>query len=348
MSDLIISHKEQSFYYNVAGLLSQRCTINFVIGNRGGGKTYGGKKLVINRFLSKGSKFVWVRRYQTEIDTLFDFWGAVKKDKQLLKKYPGLELTQSGNELYINGEHAGTLIALSTSMQLKSVDFAEVGTIIFDEFLIDKGRIGYLKKEVEIFLELYETIARLRDNVVAIFFGNAISIVNPYFTYFKITPKLGQRFTKKDGICIEFYFNEEFIKKKEETRFGQIIKNTDYGEYNMRNKFLRDSDSFLFDKRPLTANIKAYQFIFDGERFALWQDKKYQCFYIDRSFEKNFGEFRTFVSNPADMDDNDKSMIMFKKNCAIAKRLEQLVQRGDLFFCDQGAKQKFYQILLNY
>ena len=62
---------EQSIFYDIAGLLSQRCIFNFVIGNRGGGKTFGSKKLVINRFKKSKHQFVWVRRYQTEIDTLY-------------------------------------------------------------------------------------------------------------------------------------------------------------------------------------------------------------------------------------------------------------------------------------
>ena len=147
------------------------------------------------------------------------------------------------------------------------------------------------------------------------------------------------------GICIEMYFNEDFIKLKEETDLGKLVAGTDYGEYNMRNKFLRDSDSFL-EKRPATASNKLYQFIFDGEKFSFWQDRKYQRFYIDRSYEDNFGEFRTYVSNPVDMIDSDKSMIMFKKNNALSKRLIMIIERGDLFFCDQSAKQKFYEKLL--
>lgn len=329
----------KSIYYDIAGLLSQRCVFNFVIGNRGGGKTYGGKKLVINRFLNKGQQFVWVRRYQTEIDTLGDFWADIKG------AYPDLELTQTGNELYINGEVAGYLIALSTSMKLKSVAFPLVTTIIMDEFIIDKGRLNYLRNEVHVFMELFETIARLRDNVTALFFGNAISIVNPYFTFFNIAPKLNRRFTKKDGVCIEFYFNEDFIAKKEQTQFGRLIKQTSYGEYNMKNKFLRDSDAFLA-QRPATANRKWYQFIFDGERFSLWQDVKHSCFYIDRTYEDNFGEYRTYVSNPADMVETDVSMVMFKKTTTIAKKLVELIEHGDIFFCDQGAKQKFYEKLL--
>lgn len=331
-----------SIYYDIAGLLSQRCVFNFVIGNRGGGKTYGGKKLVINRFKRKGDQFVWVRRYRTEIDTLSDFWADIRP------AFPNDELTQKGQSLYINGELAGYLIALSTSMQLKSVAFPRVSTVIMDEFIIDKGRINYLRNEVHVFMELFETIARMRDNVTAIFFGNAISIVNPYFDFFKIVPELGRRYTKKDGICVEFYFNEQFIETKKKTRYGRLIDQTSYGEYNMRNKFLRDSDSFI-EPRPSSADYKLYQFIFDGDKFSLWQDYRMQRFYIDRTYEKNFGEFRTFVSDPVDMDDKDKSMIIFKKNCAIAKRLAELIERGDLYFCDQSAKQKFYEkILTNY
>lgn len=344
----MVKNGQNSIYYNIAGLLSQRCVFNFVIGNRGGGKTYGGKKLVINRFLKGGKQFVWVRRYRTEIDTLSDFWADIRRDEDLNKKYPGLELTQKGQELYINGELAGYLIALSTSMQLKSVAFPLVATVIMDEFIIDKGRINYLRNEAQVFMELYETIARMRENVTAIFFGNAISIVNPYFDFFKVTPELGRRYTKKNGICIEFYFNEEYIAKKEATKFGQLIKSTSYGEYNMRNKFLRDSDSFIED-RPATANVKLFQFIFDGQHFSLWQDYKYQRFYIDRNYEANFGQFRTYVSNPVDMVDSDKSMIIFKKNNALAKKLALLIERGDLFFLDQSAKQLFYEkILTNY
>ena len=330
---------EQSIYYDISGLLSQRCVFNFVIGNRGGGKTYGGKKLVINRFKRKGYQFVWIRRYRTEIDTLSDFWADIRS------AFPEDELTQKGQELYINGELAGYLIALSTSMQLKSVAFPLVRTIIFDEFSIDKGRINYLRNEAHVFMELYETIARMRENVTALFFGNAISIVNPYFDFFNIAPDLGRRYTKKDGICVEFYFNDLFIAKKENTAFGKIIKGTSYGEYNMKNKFLRDTDSFIAP-RPATASNKLFQFVFDGEKFSLWQDYRMQQFYIDRTYESNFGEYRTYVSNPIDMDDKDKSHIVFKRNNTIAKRLTLLIERGDLYFVDQSAKQKFYEKLL--
>lgn len=330
----------QSIFYDGAGLLSQRCVLNFVIGNRGGGKSFFGKKLVINRFKKKGAQFVWVRRYQTEIDTLTDFFADIKAF------FPEDELTVEGNTCYINGEPAGWLIALTTSQKLKSVAFPNVQTIVFDEFIIDKGKVGYIKNEVQTFLELFETIARMRDNVTAIFFGNAISIVNPYFVYFGITPDLNKRYTKQNGVCIEFYFNEAFVAKKAKTRFGRLIEGTRYGEYNMMNKFLRDSDSFIVEERPAGANLKIQQFILDGERFALWQDTRRGEWYIDGAYEPNFGTYRTYVLNPVDMEENDKSHILLKKNCALVKKLREIAERGDLYFNNQNTKQKFYELLL--
>lgn len=329
-------------FYEIAPLLSQRCILNFVVGNRGGGKTFSGKRLCINRFKKNGAQFVWIRRYQTEIDTLTDFFADVKPF------YAEDELKVEGNTCYINGEPAGWLIALTTSQKLKSVAFPNVKTIIFDEFIIDKGKVGYIKNEVQVFLELYETIARMRENVTAIFFGNAISIVNPYFVYFGIAPDLNKRFTKGNGICIEFYFNEAFVKKKSETKFGKLIAGTAYGEYNMLNKFLRDSDSFITSERPAGYTLKIQQFILDSERFALWQDTKRGQWYINNDYEPHFGTFRTWILNPVDMDDSDKSHILLKKTSVIVKRLREIAERGDLYFNNQNTKQKFFELLLKF
>ena len=40
---------------------------NFLIGERGVGKTYGATKFVINRFLKTGEKFAYVRRFKPEL-----------------------------------------------------------------------------------------------------------------------------------------------------------------------------------------------------------------------------------------------------------------------------------------
>ena len=114
----------------------------------------------------------------------------------------------------------------------------------------------------------------------------------------------------------------------------------------MLNKFLRDSDSFIIEQRPAGATLKIYQFIIDGQRFSLWQDTRRGEWYINNEYEPNFGTFRTWVYNPSDMDDSDKSHILLKKNSAISKRLREVIERGDLYYNNQNTKQKFFEILL--
>lgn len=334
-------NKDISIYYSLAPLLSQRCVFNYVVGIRGGGKSFAGKKLGITRFKKKGKQFIYLRRYQTEIDTITDYFADIRKF------YPKDELTQKGDKLYINGELAGYMIALTKTPSLKSVPFPDVDTIIFDEFIIDKGRLTYLRNEAEMILEFYDTVDRSRDTTTFIAIGNAISIVNPHFVFWGLYPDANRRFTKdqKRSVCIEFYTNDNYVAMKQQTRYGQSISSMDYGQYNMYNKFLRDSDSYIRE-RPVTANYKLYQFILDGDKYSLWQDTRNQNFYVDKTYEPNFGMYRTFVLNPNEMDDSDKSMIILKKNSAAMKRVTEWIVTGDLFFCDQTVKQKFFEILL--
>ena len=330
-----------SIYYSPAPLLSQRCIFNYVIGNRGGGKSFSGKDLGISRFKKKGKQFIYLRRYQTELDAITDYFADIRW------KYPNDKLEQKGDKLYINDQLAGYMIALTKTPSLKSNPYPLVTTIIFDEFIIDKGRITYLKNEPQLLEEFYDTVDRSRNETVILCFGNAISVVNPHFVYFNIYPDLDRRFTKDmtKSVCIEFYFNEEFIAQKKATKFGKSIAQREYGQYNLYNRFLRDSDSFIA-ARPKTANYKLYQFILDGQRYSLWEDIREQRYYIDSNYESNFGMYRTYVLNPNEMEEKDSSHILLKKNNMTIKRVRQWLERGDLFFNNQTTKQKFFEILL--
>ena len=83
--------------------------------------------------------------------------------------------------------------------------------IIFDEFIIDKGRITYLNGEVQLFLDMIETIARTRDDVRVLMISNAISSINPYFLYFNVYPHDGDKFICKDQVVVEINKNTDFV-----------------------------------------------------------------------------------------------------------------------------------------
>lgn len=83
----------------------------------------------------------------------------------------------------------------------------------------------YLHNEVDVFLNLIETIARMRD-VRVFLLGNAGNIItNPYFLYFDLQiPYNTDIKTYKDGlILLQYMKNEEYRQAKANTRFGKLV-----------------------------------------------------------------------------------------------------------------------------
>ena len=59
-------------FYDFNKLLSYNALLNFVIGERGVGKSFGAKKFVISDYLKNENEFVYIRRYKTELDNAYE------------------------------------------------------------------------------------------------------------------------------------------------------------------------------------------------------------------------------------------------------------------------------------
>ena len=203
-------------YWDIQKPLSYNCLWNFILGMRGGGKTYGSLKYCIEQHLKakkKGEKweFLYVRRMSTELDKLTKMRGG-RLFKAVETEFPTHNLKAEGNTLYCDKEIIGYAQSLSTASILKSDAFPNVKMIVFDEFIIDnRGVYHYLKDEVTKFLDLYETVARGRD-VIVLFLSNAVTVTNPYFDYFHLDkPYNGdiQRFGKAKQILVQNFVDRE-------------------------------------------------------------------------------------------------------------------------------------------
>lgn len=256
--------KNNDMFWSPNKLLSHNKLFNFVVGNRGAGKSFGAKLLAINKWLKKKKQFVYVRRYGTELETIQNYFSDVIKEGY----FTDHKFDVSNGQFLIDDEVAGYYIQLSTSSKNKSTSYPDVSLIIFDEFIIDKGTYRYLKDEVTVFLDLYETIARARNDVVALFISNAITAINPYFVEFKIIPKSGQKFITRGECCVEMYKNEDFVKYKKNTRFGKLIEGTKYSSYAIDNEFLRDSYNFV--EKPTGKLICWYVLIYMNVKYSVW------------------------------------------------------------------------------
>ncbi|MDV2687714.1 phage DNA encapsidation protein, partial [Alkalihalophilus lindianensis] len=75
----------------------------------------------------------------------------------------------------------------------------------YDEFILEKGNVQYLRDEVAAFNNFYSTVDRYQERVVAYLLANAVSMNNPFFIEWNIRPDEGLEFqprqmvTMKDG-----------------------------------------------------------------------------------------------------------------------------------------------------
>jgi len=324
-------------WYDKQQLLSHNKIMNMVLSNRGGGKTFHFTRWGIDDYKKTKHQTVWVRRYQTEIDEMLlngKFFDAVRDF------YPDDELTIEGNLGLVNGEVAFYFIALSTSRQLKSNNYPHVNKIIFDEFIIDKGRITYLKAEVEVFLDLYETVARTRDNVRAVLLANSITVVNPYFLFWNIKPDTSKRFTVQGQVCVELFTDSDFIAMKQRSRFGQLVQGTRYSDYAIENKWLLDTDTFIEEKTSKSEFMLGMKY--NGIMYGFWVDYTVGLIFVNRQYDPS--SYSLYCLNK---DDHETNLLLIK-SLSDSKRVQRIVyafRNGLLRFSDMQVKNQFYEFI---
>lgn len=285
-------------YYDINTTLSHNALFNFVCGDRGMGKTFAWKRYALNRFLKHGEQFIYMRRYDTELRTCRKFWD------DLLEFYPAYELSYDKGCFLVDGQIAGYTACLSKQKSYKSTPFPNVYTIIFDEFLIDKGTIRYLNNEVTEFLEAYNTIDRpvtraelgKKDAIVG-FLANAISMMNPYFLYWELRePRNGKDFFKcKSGeVLLHMPVNCDFREAAKKTRFGKIIAGSEYESYAVESRFLRDnSDTFIGKLDGDCTYFCTIKYL--GESYGVWRGTKADTFWIGCKVDNNCKRIYAFT-----------------------------------------------------
>lgn len=315
-------------YYSFQKILSYNKLINFVIGNRGAGKTFGAKRICINRFLKDKQQFIYLRRYQNEFDTIKNFFTDVAP------YYSDHTFNIRGGQFYIDGDVAGYYLPLSVASKYKSTSYALVGTIIFDEFIIETGRVVYLKSEVNTFLDFYETVARTR-NVQAILLSNSISQANPYFQYFNIYLRSGQKFFIRDELIAESFTNSSFIEKKKKTRFGKLIDGTAYGAYAIDNAWFHNNENFI---TSIHENVRLNYKIkyFDRTYSVLSSDN-----YVYISDKQYGGDVMTYSLTT---DDHNINYMYINKSSNVIKQLIQFYSASILRFTNFSCQTFFLEI----
>lgn len=339
---------DNSIFINFDKILSYGSFITFVLAERGVGKSHGAKKFIINHYKKTGKQTVYLRRYNKELQE-----ALMKKSipiffDQIKDEFPNDKLSNSKELLYYNKEVCGYAVALSTSNILKSSTFENVDTIIYDEFIIDKGTYHYLQNETTAFFEIIETIFRLRNGRVLLL-GNAISITNPYFVELNLSLPYNSEYKifKKDNkgnplLTVYYGKNLKYRETKKLTRFGQLIEGTKYGKYAIDNEFLRDSKAFLGKK---TKDAKFFFILkLNNKMIGVWIDYKQTKMFLSYDYDPNCPIIFSINS-----EDHDEHTILIKvRTSSFFHAIIDYYRSANLYFENQQLKNQIMSVLSKY
>lgn len=334
-------------YWSAQDILSRNAMFNFVVGGRGTGKTYDCKWRLIRRALRKHRTFIYLRRYETELEDRGQFF------KDVLIRFPQYEFKVDGMKAYAKRKQTEEqekrnpapwqlvcyFSALSKSLTKKSVPYSDVDYIVFDEFIIDKQKMHYLPNEAPAFLDFYNTVDRFEDRVKVLFLANAVALINPYFVYFGLTPRKDKRFTMKDNgyHCVEMVQSEAFKAYVNNTRFGQMIANTAYYDYAVDNRFNDQNDKFIA-KKPEDAEF-LYAITFDAVTYGIWADYLHGRYYINDKVP--YGRTPFILTR----DDMTPNLLMLERSSFILKSLKSCYQQGSIFYDSIKTRELFSDVL---
>lgn len=334
-------------FWDIRKPLSYNCLWNYILGMRGGGKTYGALQWCIEQYLKEreqGRKwqFMYVRRLKAELDKLTIMRGG-RLFNAVSAEFPTHKLKAESNILYCDDEVCGYAQPLSTASILKSDAFPDVWCIVFDEFIIDnRGTYHYLKDEVTKFLDLYETVARGRD-VRVFFLSNAVTISNPYFDYFHLDKPVNgdvQRFGKSKEVLVQNFVSPTLSTMKKQSRFGKIISGTEYLDYAYDNEWLLDNEDFVAKKTQ-----KCYYYVtlrYMDKWMGIWCDPDDWLFYVSDDVDLQFPHKYSVTTQ----DHKPNMMLMASaRKLGFMKKLMDAYQMGAVRYESVKLKNAFRDIM---
>lgn len=270
-------------YYDGAQLLSQldlngnRPEIYLCTTNRSAGKTTYFSRLLINSFLKGKGKFCLIYRFNYELDGIADkFFKDIKGlffpeyNMQSVKKAKGMY-----HELYISknpdelGQHCGYAISLNNSDQLKKYShlFSDVSRMFMDEFQSENNH--YCANEISKFISIHISVARgqgKQSRYVPVYMcGNAVTILNPYYTALQISERLqsNTRFLRGVGYVLEHGYNESASQAQETSIFNMAFASHQYVAYSTQSVYLNDNKSFIEKPKGKSTYLSTIKFMND-------------------------------------------------------------------------------------
>lgn len=185
-----------SGYPNIDYIWGETQNRMLLVGSRGCGKTYGVLKYLVEHREEIGNT-IYLRRWGSQMDLCSSIGGnpfkVINQDLNMnimpfkdgkVTYFYNSEIDEEG-KVHKIGDAICVGMPLSTVANHRGVDFSDFDTILFDEFIPQKGE-KTLPDEFSLFYNLMETVTRNRvidgrPPIKVIMLGNSNTLNNPYY-----------------------------------------------------------------------------------------------------------------------------------------------------------------------
>lgn len=339
------------FFYQISPIAGYNAIFNMIISGRSVGKTTQMTALIINLWKNKHLKSIIVKRFKTEIDEelVSNFLGEFKEVGYSYR------LNKQSHIAYLvddKGEEFCRFYALNRA-KTKSIVILDIAYIFFDEFILDESKgQRYLRKEAQLFMELYGTISRgYKTGETRVFmFGNPWSLSNPYFQYFHINLKAEDAgsirafmFNNGDSqikVAVEYFIPSPELRAFLESQpYFKLAKiDNDYFDYIMRGKPINDNQELI---QPTMPNGCKYKFTLqlNDEQchvYAFFNESKYWLYFTSRTPPKESIVFG--------FDLNENGAFLLTRNDVNYRTIKQCIRRR-LYFIEKITYNQFVEAL---
>lgn len=235
-------------------------------------------------------------------------------------------------------EPIGYGVALSTFAGLRGVDFSDVDTIIFDEFISER-HVRKIKGEGKVFLNMYETVNRNRElqgepPVKVLLLANSITMASEILLEMGAVPTMASMIIndqhratiKERGLYIELVDSKELAQLKSETALYKLTKGSDFSKEAIMNRFTNDNLNLA-----KKVKINEYKPIFVFCEYTFYQHKSRDEYYIAKRRDT-----APIKYSATDIDRLSKGFLFTYRGLVLSRKL---------FFDDYSSKLVFDTIL---
>lgn len=351
-------------YYDGTKLLSlsdingEKPEIYMCTTNRTGGKTTYFSRLLTNRFIKYGEKFMIVSRFSYEMSDIADkFFKDIKflffKDYTMYAKrkadgvYYELFLCKDWENPDEDGKSCGYAVDLNHADAIKKFShlFSDVSRMFMDEFQSETNH--YCTNEIEKLQSIHASVARGRGEQVRYvpmyMCANPVSLINPYYVVMDITTRLNNdtRYLRGDGWVLEQGFNESASEAQKQSGFNRAFAKSAYTAYASEAVYLNDNTAFI--DKPKGKSTYLCTLRYNNCDYALREYQEQGIIYCDDHADVT-NKNRLCVTTA----DHNINYLMLKRNDLFVSNMRYYFERGCFRFKDLRCKEALLKTIAYY